>query len=90
MLTLAANTGLFSSQQMLLMLAVFSSVGLVVAVILLIAKLFGPKPATAAATSETDLQRRRLALEIERMELENMERRQRLTGASATGAAKAA
>jgi hypothetical protein len=76
---LASISNMFTPAQMLLMLAVFSSVGLLVAVILLVAKLFGAKAAPASKVSDSDLERRRLALEIERMELENMERRQRIS-----------
>ncbi len=91
MTTLASTTGLFSSQQMLLMLAVFSSVGLVVALMLLCAKLFGGKSAAATnASVDAELERRRRALEVERLEIENLERRQRLAREQSMVGSKAA
>jgi hypothetical protein len=91
MTTLASATSMFSSQQMLLMLAVFSSVGLLVALMLLCAKLFsGKSAAISAASIDADLERRRRVLEVERLEIENLERRQRLAREQAMSGSKAA
>jgi hypothetical protein len=78
--TIPTLQGLMSPAHTLLMLIVICGLGLIVSCLLLISKVMNGKVAAVACISDADLERRRKALEIERMELEVRERKQRLVG----------
>jgi hypothetical protein len=76
--TLPTLQGLMSPAQTLLMVIVICGLGLVVSILLLISKIMNRKVSEVTTMSDAELERRRRALEVERMELEVQERKQRM------------
>ena len=77
--TLAFIEGILSPIHILLVLFLFALVGGVVLLVVLISRRGSP-PMEPIHPADADLERRRRVLEVERLELENQERRQCLSG----------
>lgn len=69
---------LMSPAHTLLMVIIICGVGLVICIMLLISKLMNGRVAAVPQMPDAELDRRRRVLELERMELEVQERKQRL------------